>query len=232
MNYYLKLVSLLFLLMILSLLGCAQMTIYPTPTKGFIQKSYHQGSYDGAWNTVLEVLGEERVGTVYQNKDKGRIITGYFTQAKEGANVQKRARWSYTITLTQLSENRTNIDIVCKIEQYLKGWGLVAYEWRDITDAPGYKNIAQSLEKWLYEKIEQTNIAVGGESFQKPASSHDITIENANEAYARFKGIMLTNGETIKGRILNVDSNDVLSIRTSDNKILYYNFKDVKAYIE
>jgi hypothetical protein len=143
------------LLMILTLAGCAQMTIYPTPTKGFIQKPYYEVFYDKAWDTVLEILGDERVGTVYQVKEKGRIITGYFTGASEGANVQKRARWSYTITFTQLSANRTKIEIVCKIEQYLKGWGLVAYSWKDITNESGYKNIANNLETWLFEKIEK-----------------------------------------------------------------------------
>jgi len=130
------------------------MTIYPESTTGFTQKPYYEVFYDNAWDVVLEVLGDERVGTVYQVKEKGRIITGYFTGASEGANVQKRARWSYTITFTQLNENRTKIDIDCKIEQYLKGWGLVAYSWRDITDESGFKNIAHNLERWLYEKIE------------------------------------------------------------------------------
>jgi hypothetical protein len=232
MNYHLKLISLMMLLMILALFGCAQMTIYPTPTKAFIQKPYYQASYDSAWDTVLEVLGEERVGTAYQNKNKGRIITGYFTQAKAGANVQNQARWSYTITLTQLSENRTKIDIVCKIEQYLKGWGLVAYEWRDITDVSGYKNIAHSLEKWLYEKIEKRNIVVGGESFQKPASSPETPIDNTERAYSMYKGIVLMNGDYIRGKILSVENN-VLKIRTQEGKVLLYDYeKDVKAYLQ
>ncbi len=234
MNYHLRLVSVAVLFMILTLAGCAIMTIYPQPTKEFIQKPYYQVSYDKAWDTVLEVLGDERVGTVYQVKEKWRIITGFFTSASEGANVQKRARWSYTITFTQLSENRTKIDIVCKIEQYLKGWGYM-YEWRDITDASGYKNIAISLEKWLHEKIEKRNSSfkLEGKSFQQPVSRPDPPADNAQRAYGRFKGIILTNGDIIKGQIISVDNNDVLRIRTTDGNILLYDFKkDVKAYIE
>lgn len=155
MNYHLRLFSLAVFCMILTFAGCAYITIYPQPTKSFIQKPYYQVSYDKAWDTVLEVLGEERVGAVYQNKEKRRLVTGFFTNASAGSNVQQQSRWSYTITLTQLSENKTQIEIICKIEQYLKDWGWVAYKWRDITDVSGYKNIAHNLEKWLYEKIEK-----------------------------------------------------------------------------
>lgn len=153
MKNHLKFIGIIILFLVLTLFSCAQITIYPMPTKNFFQKSDYQVSYDDAWEVVLQVLGEERVGTTYQSLKRGQMVTGFFTQAKEGANVQKRARWSYKITFTKL-DNKTKIDIVCKIEQYLKAWGFVAYEWRDITDVSGYKKIAHNLEKWLYEKIE------------------------------------------------------------------------------
>jgi hypothetical protein len=219
--------------MILTLAGCAQMTIYPQPTKEFIPKPYYQVSYDDAWDTVLQVLGEERVGTTYQSQKKGQMITGFFTQAKEGANVQKRARWSYTITFTQLDDNRTNIDIVCKIEQYLKGWGFVAYEWRDITDVSGYKNIAHSLEKWLYEKIEKK--IKNGFTSREGVSDNLIIQEkqsiDANPLYKGIKGVVLQNGDVILGQIISID-NDVLKIRTKEGKVFSYSFmKEVKKYI-
>ena len=233
MHHHLRLLSVTGLLMILTLAGCAQMTIYPQATKEFIQKPNYQVSYDDAWESVLEVLGEERTGTTYQSKKKGRMITGFFTQASEGANVQKRARWSYTITFTQLNENRTKIDIVCKIEQYLKGWGLVAYEWRDITDASGYKNIAHNLERWLYEKIEKK--IKNGFIVRESVSNNFVVQEKqsiyANPLYKGIKGIVLKNGNVIEGQIISND-NDALKIRTKEGKIFSYSFmKEVKEYI-
>lgn len=154
MNYHLKLISVALLLMVFTLTGCSLMSFYPQPTRGFSPRLDYQVSYDKAWDSVLDVLADERVTTVSQVKERGRIITGYFTGASEGGDNQMKSRWSYTITFTQLNENRTNIAIVCKVEQYLKGWGFL-YSWRDITDSPGVKgNVANGLEKWLYEKIE------------------------------------------------------------------------------
>lgn len=199
MHDRLRIVNIAVLVMILTLAGCAYMTRYPRPTEGFIQKPYYQVSYNEAWDTVLEVLGEERVGAVYQAKEKGKIITGYFTKAKEGEGVQKRARWSYTITFKQLSENSTKIDIVCKLEQYYKGWGLVAYEWHDINDKPGYEKIAHSLETWLYEKIEKKNGAMISYSpFSKTIEAPAQKISNINNIdYSKYSE-SLVKGKTTK----------------------------------
>jgi hypothetical protein len=180
--------------MYLILTGCAYVMLYPEPTSGFNQKPYYNISYDKAWDTVLEVLGEERVGTVYQVKEKGKIITGYFTQALEGAAVQKRNRWSYTITITQLNENSTKIDIVCKIENYHKGWGFVAYQWFDITDTSGFKKIAHNLERWLYEKIEKTikgTTIKGTDLFIVSKSALTLTIKGT-DLFIVFKSAYVT----------------------------------------
>ena len=173
MNYHLRQIIVILLFMILTLAGCASMTIYPQPTKGFVQKPYFQVSYNKAWDTALEVLGDEGVGAAYQVKENGRIITGYFTMTLENAHVQTKVRWSYTMTFTRLSEDKTKIEIVCKIEQYLKDLGSVGYSWRDITGMSGYKKIANDLEKWLYEKIEKRTNDLKAESkpLQKPVKA-------------------------------------------------------------
>lgn len=130
------------------------MTIYPQPESGFTPKIDYPVSYDDAWESVLEVLAIERAGTVYQSKDKGRIISGFFTGAKEGSEAQNKSRWSYVITVVQLNTNTTRILLESKVEQKLKGWGYT-YSWRDVTNHPGVKkNVADGLDKWLYEKIE------------------------------------------------------------------------------
>jgi hypothetical protein len=63
-------------------------------------------------------------------------------------------------------------------------------------------------------------------------------LENKNEPsiashryYEGIKGIVLNNGKVIKGRIINIDDNDVLKIRTKEGKILSYSFMEVKKYI-
>lgn len=228
-NERFKLGIIMIFAMILSLSGCAQMTIYPSATKDFLPQPYYQVSYDEAWEDVLEVLGEERVGTTYQSFKKGKIVTGFFTQAKEGANVQKRARWSYTITFTKPDNNKTKIDIVCKIEQYLKGWGVVAYEWRDITNTSNFNKIAHNLERWFYENIEnkfKTGLISREDVETKPVENSD-----ANPLYKKIKGIVLQNGDVITGQILSIE-NDVLKIRTVEGKVLSYSFmKEVQKYI-
>lgn len=197
---------------LLFLVGCAVMTIYPKPTNDFLQSPYYQISYDKAWDSVLEVLGEERVGTAYQNREKGKIITGYFTNASEGAHVQKNARWSYVITFVQLPENKIKINVVCKLEQYLKGWGLVAYEWRDITYLSDYK-IAHNLEKWLYEKIEKQGM---------------LSIPTNSRSYQDIKGIVLNNGDIVEGQILSMNA-ETVKIRTKNGKVMSYSFiNDIK----
>ena len=138
----------------LALAGCSIITIYPLPTKGFTAMVNYPVSQDKAWESVVEVLAIERVGTVYQSKDKGLLVTGFFTGARGGSEMQNKARWSYVITFAQLDKNTTKILIESKVEQVLKDWGYT-YSWRDISNSPGaQKNLVEPLNQWLYEKIE------------------------------------------------------------------------------
>jgi hypothetical protein len=75
MNYRWKHIIVASVCIVFALSGCAYMSLYPQPTSGFAPRPDYQVSYDKAWDTVLEVLGNERVGTVYQAKEKGRIGT-------------------------------------------------------------------------------------------------------------------------------------------------------------
>lgn len=154
MSHHLKFACAILFFIVFTLTGCSVMTFYPRPTRDFIPKPDYQVSYDKAWDSTIDILADERAGTVYQAKERGRIVTGFFTGASEGSAVQNKSRWSYTIIFTQLNEKRIKIAIDCKVEQKLKNWG-ATYSWRDITNSPGVKkNVADGLEKWLYEKIE------------------------------------------------------------------------------
>jgi hypothetical protein len=67
-------------------------------------------------------------------------------------------------------------------------------------------------------------------SIMKPEIKTAPTIA-AQNYYEGITGIVLNNGKVIKGRIMSVDDNDVLKIRTKDGKILSYSFMKVKKYI-
>ena len=76
------------------------------------------------------------------------------------------------------------------------------------------------------EAVAQTN-----EPVQKPENKTTPSIDTRHY-YDGVKGIVLKNGRIIKGRILSIDDNDVLKIRTRGGRILSYSFTgDVKEYI-
>lgn len=68
-------------------------------------------------------------------------------------------------------------------------------------------------------------------SVQKAESNESPSIDTSNY-YKGIKGIVLKNGRTVKGKILSIDENDVLKIRTRSGRTLSYSFtRDVKEYI-
>ena len=76
------------------------------------------------------------------------------------------------------------------------------------------------------EAVAQTN-----EPNQKPENKTAPSIDTRHY-YDGVKGIVLNNGRIIKGRIISIDDNDVLKIRTRGGRILSYSFtRDVKEYI-
>ena len=69
------------------------------------------------------------------------------------------------------------------------------------------------------------------ESVRKPENKTTPSIDTRHY-YDGVKGIVLKNGRIIKGRIISIDDNDVLKIRTRGGRILSYSFtRDVKEYI-
>jgi len=69
------------------------------------------------------------------------------------------------------------------------------------------------------------------EPAQKPKNKTAPSIDTQHY-YKGIKGIVLKNGKVIKGQIISIDDNDVLKIRTKEEKILSYSFmKEVKEYI-
>ncbi|MGD0169500.1 MAG: SPOR domain-containing protein [Smithella sp.] len=74
-------------------------------------------------------------------------------------------------------------------------------------------------------------VAQRNESVQKPENKTTPSIDTRHY-YDGVKGIVLKNGRIIKGRIISIDDNDVLKIRTRGGRILSYSFtRDVKEYI-
>jgi hypothetical protein len=68
------------------------------------------------------------------------------------------------------------------------------------------------------------------ETEQKPEKNFDSSTD-AEQRYKGIKGIVLKNGNVIKGQVLSWNSN-IIEIRTKDGKILSYDFKkDVQTFI-
>lgn len=87
---------------------------------------------------------------------------------------------------------------------------------------------AQAVEKKneTVPKPEGKTLAKKDESAQKSEDS-----VNTKHYYDGIKGIVLKNGKTIKGKIISIDDNDVLKIRTRSGRISSYPFTDVEEYI-
>ncbi|HUN53753.1 MAG TPA: SPOR domain-containing protein [Smithella sp.] len=76
------------------------------------------------------------------------------------------------------------------------------------------------------ETAAQTNEPV------KKTESKTTSSVDTRHYYDSVKGIVLKDGRVIKGRIISIDENDVLKIRTRTGRILSFSFtKDVKEYI-
>lgn len=72
---------------------------------------------------------------------------------------------------------------------------------------------------------------VEGTAVSKSAALGTSMNEKKAETYQNIKGIRLKNGKFIQGQIISVD-NDIVKIRTKDNKIATYHFiKDVKEFV-
>jgi hypothetical protein len=91
--------------------------------------------------------------------------------------------------------------------------------------------IIKQDEPALKPEGKMETAAQGNEPVQETESKNPTSIDTS-KYYSGIKGIILTNGKVIKGKILSIDSNDVLKIRTIDGEILSFSFmKDIKNYI-
>src|SRR5208337_1711168 len=94
------------------------------------------------------------------------------------------------------------------------------------TEAVAQTNEPAQKPESKTEAVAQTN-----EPNQKPENKTAPSIDTRHY-YDGVKGIVLNNGRIIKGRIISIDDNDVLKIRTRGGRILSYSFtRDVKEYI-
>ncbi|MGA9108945.1 MAG: SPOR domain-containing protein [Smithella sp.] len=93
------------------------------------------------------------------------------------------------------------------------------------------ESVAQTNEPNQKPEKKIELVAQKHESVQKPENKTTPSIDTRHY-YDGVKGIVLKNGRIIKGRILSIDDNDVLKIRTRGGRILSYSFTgDVKEYI-
>ena len=91
--------------------------------------------------------------------------------------------------------------------------------------------VAQTNEPAQKPESKTEVVAQTNEPNQKPENKTAPSIDTRHY-YDGVKGIVLNNGRIIKGRIISIDDNDVLKIRTRGGRILSYSFtRDVKEYI-
>jgi hypothetical protein len=90
---------------------------------------------------------------------------------------------------------------------------------------------AQKTESDQKPEKKMELAAKNNESVPKPENKTTSSIDTRHY-YDGVKGIILKNGRVIRGRIISIDDNDVLKIRTRGGRILSYSFTgDVKEYI-
>ena len=148
-----------------------------------------------------------------ENKTELSVQTNEPAQKPEG----KTEAAAQTNEPTQKSENKTEVS-----SQTNKP----AQKPESKAEAAAQANEPNQKPEKKMELTAQKNGSV-----QKPENKTTPPIDTRHY-YDGVKGIVLKNGRIIKGRIISIDDNDVLKIRTRGGRILSYSFTgDVKEYI-
>ena len=201
----------------------------------FADYSGRVASFKSEKNAVIFVhkMKAKGLAAYYQKEDvpgKGEFFRTYIGGYKTLPLAQK--------ALTKLKKSG---DIESfEIQRTAEKSGEIATNKSEITQQKGEP--AQKPEKKIELTAQKTEpdqkpekkmelAAQKNESVQKPENKTTPSIDTRHY-YDGVKGIVLKNGRIIKGRIISIDDNDVLKIRTRGGRILSYSFTgDVKEYI-
>lgn len=137
-------------ILFLFLTGCASFDIAKSPasslTPGFVAKKEYPVSSDKMWNTVRNVLEDERIPIATTDKTDGRITTEYVKgQQRMMVGLLGVAAFTlqhkYSIRINQVASS-VRLKIIAIVEVLeTEGAG-----WRPLGD----EKEAKSLEDWLY----------------------------------------------------------------------------------
>ena len=121
---------------------------FPTASEGYQPKRIHNIEKNKLFEKVASFLESERLTIKVLDKENGRIVTDYIQGETQFLIIMSlTTRYNYTIRFKNLENNKTKIDIICRLESLAANLG-----WHDV----GKDNvtIVKRLENWLYEKIE------------------------------------------------------------------------------
>jgi hypothetical protein len=137
--------------------GCATTDngTLPTPSANFTPKRAYTIPYDKLWQTILDTLDKNSIITVNIDKSSGIIATDYIAGPGRvllgGFGGAQSTRYKYSISLRNESDGSVKMNVICKVESSISS-GQGSSQWRDVT--PSNAALANKLETWLYEQIE------------------------------------------------------------------------------
>ncbi len=117
----------------------------------YVPKTEYNLSFDSAWESTLQSLGETNMPLTFQNRDKGTIRTDYIRGAEflqQGKTFS--TRYKYEILLFRESETRTVLKVRCLYEAKEKN-GMSFENANEL-----YPDEVIGLENELYHIIEST----------------------------------------------------------------------------
>jgi hypothetical protein len=143
-------------LMLLAGAGCVSDNGgFPTPTANFTPKRAYAISQDKLWQSILDTLDKNRITIVSTDKASGIIGTDYIAGPGRlvlgGLGGAQSTRYKYSINLRSDADGSVKVNVICKVESSINS-GRGSSQWRDVT--PSNVPLADKLETWLYEQIE------------------------------------------------------------------------------
>jgi NlpB/DapX lipoprotein len=152
-----------FVALAFNLSGCAQpigATRFPEPSVTFVPKKEYAAPFENVWNTVHDVLENNRIAVAAESKDEGRITTDYVQGESQmhafGFLGVLSSRYKYVIRLSRTGVASTRINILAYLESSGSAGppegGAVGGAWRDVSN--DNKAGVTKLENWLYEQIQ------------------------------------------------------------------------------
>jgi hypothetical protein len=140
----------------LPLLRCSTVLVhggYPSPSPNFVPKRTYPLSFDQAWNSTLSAISRNQLVITSAVKEAGQITTQYkiASETPMGGGLLGvwTYRYSFKIFLSRRAVKTTDIQIVASITKQVGNQPPLGLD-QEMEDQE------RSLERWLYEQIEQT----------------------------------------------------------------------------